>query len=230
MILILYIILIISYFSLLIYRAFNNAESIICKPPNKFIHIFAPPGMGKTTLAAKIVRDNVFRDNREEKTKVYSNVPLIGAIELESVKDLGKYLYQDCIIILDEAGTELSNRNWIKNLDMATIDYIKKHRHYNADIYVFSQANGDVDNKFRELTTVLFMLQRTRIPFQIKAHAIRKKMDLINGQILEFYEWWEDESFRFWTPPHWAYFNSYDIDKTKKPNPNEKCYSKLDLD
>lgn len=227
MIIILYIILFIAFILFVIYRAFSNAEKIICKPPNKFIHIFAPPGTGKTTLAAKIVRDNAFS---EEKKKVYSNVPIIGAIKLESVKDLGKFLYQDCIIILDEAGTELSNRNWTKNLDIKTIEYIKKHRHYNADIYVFSQSNGDVDNKFRELTTVLLMLQRTRIPFQIKAHAIRKKMDLINGQIVEFYEWWEEESFKFWTPPHWAYFNSYDIDKTRKPNPNENYYSKLNLD
>lgn len=212
------------------YRSFEDAEKIICKPPNEFVHIFAPPGTGKTTLAAKIVRDNVIRKLNYENKPVYSNVPILGSIELKSVKDLGKYLYKDCIIVIDEAGSELSNRNWHTNLDDATIDFIKKHRHYNVDVYVFSQSHADVDNKFRELTTKVLMLKKSLIPFKIRALAIKKTTDLINGQIITFYQWLKDESFSFWAPQHWAYFNSYDIDKTKKPNHFKKYYTKIDLD
>lgn len=225
-----YLLFFLIIFIILVYRSFQNAEAIICKPPNEFVHIFSPPGTGKTTYAAKIVRDNIVMKLNEDNKPVYSNVPIIGAIQLHNVKDLGKYLYQDCVIVLDEAGTELSNRNWHNNLDLATIDFIKKHRHYNVDIYVFSQSHGDVDNKFRELTTKILMLQRTWIPFQIHAHAIRKKMDLIGGAIVEYYEWWEEQSFKFFNPNLWAYFNSYDIDKNKKEQQEKKYYTKLDLD
>lgn len=225
-----YLLFLVAGFLFLLYRAYQNAESIICKPPNEFVHIFSPPGTGKTTYAAKIVRDNVVMKLNEENKPVYSNVPIIGAIQLTSIKDLGKFLYMDCVIVLDEAGTELSNRNWHNNLDMATIDFIKKHRHYNVDIYVFSQSHGDVDNKFRELTTKILMLQRTWLPFQINAHAIRKRMDLLGGAIVEYYEWWEEQSFKFFNPNLWAYFNSYDIDKNKKENQQIKYYTKLDLD
>lgn len=188
-----------------IYIGFKKAEKIICRPPNRFVQVFAPPGTGKTTLAAKIVRDA--RINNKE---VYSNVPILTAKEF-SIKDLGTYDFHDCTLIIDEAGTELSNRNWMKNLTEAQITFLKKHRHYNVDIWLFSQAYGDVDNKFRELTTMLLMLKKSKwIPFKIRALAIHKTMDLINGQIVEFFEWDREFSFSFFNPKLWAYFNSYD--------------------
>ena len=81
------------------------------------------------------------------------------------------------------------NAHVVHNLDDAQIRFLKKHRHYGVDIWLFSQAYNDVDNKFRELTTLLIMLKKTLIPFQIKGMAIKKTMDLINGQIVEFFEW-----------------------------------------
>ena len=204
-----------------IYFDMRFIEPIICRSPNDFMHIFAPPGTGKTTLAAKIVREG-FLENK----KVYSNVPIRGALRVD-LKDLGSHMYRDCKIIIDEAGSELSNRSWHSNLSKSQIDFIKKHRHYNVDIYVFSQAYGDVDNKFRELTTKLLMLKKSKIPFYVYAMCIRKVMDLVNGQIVEFYEWNKAESFRFFTPPTWAWFNSYDIDETK-PLPKHEYYTQID--
>lgn len=211
------------------YRSFIHAEKIICRPPNKFVHIFAPPGTGKTTYAAKIVRDNIIEQINEENKPVYSNVPIVGAIQLKSTKDLGKYLFKDCIIIFDEAGTQLSNRTWHVNLDIETIEFIKKHRHYNADIYVFSQSHGDIDNKFRELTTRMLMIKKSKVPFKLNAISIKKTMDLINGQIVEFYEWDKSDSFNFYNPMLWAYFNSYDIDKTKKEYAEKTYYTRKNL-
>lgn len=191
-------------------------ESIICKPPNEFVQIFAPPGTGKTTLAASKVREHlraeIFGKANSENKKVYSNVPVIGAYKFD-IKDLGKKDFRDCILIIDEAGSEVSNRNWHSNLDDDQVKFLKKHRHYNVDVYLFSQAYGDVDNKFRELTTKLYMLKKSRIPFMIYATAIRKRMDLINGQIVQFFEWSPKESFRFFNANLWAYFNSYDEGK-----------------
>lgn len=185
------------------------------------MQVFAPPGVGKTTLAAKIVRESI-----EVGKPVYSNVPIIHADKLD-LKDLGKYMIRDCTIIIDEAGSEVGNRNWQRNLDDKQIKFLKKHRHYNVDIYLFSQAYGDVDNKFRELTTQLLMLKKSKLPFFVYAMSIHKTMDLINGQIVEFFEWDKHESFRFFTPPNWAFFNSYEIDKNLPEKPRE-CYTKSD--
>lgn len=191
-------------------------ERIICKPPNEFVQVFAPPGTGKTTLAARIVRQHVINEAlekaKEENKKVYSNVAIVGAYKFD-IKDLGKYDFRNCILIIDEAGSKVGNRNWHTNLDNDQIEFLKKHRHYNVDIYLFSQAYGDVDNKFRELTTKLYMLKKSKIPFMIKACAIRKNMDLINGQIVQFFEWSRAESFSFFNANLWAYFNSYDEGK-----------------
>ena len=199
----------------------KQAEQIICKSPNKFIQVFAPPGVGKTTLAAKIVREC-----RTNKQVVYSNVPIIGAQKFD-LKDLGKFMFKNCTLIIDEAGSAVGNRSWHSNLDKKQIDFLKKHRHYNVDIYLFSQAYNDVDNKFRELTTQLLMLKKSKLPFYVYAMSIKKTMDLINGQIVEFFEWDKSDSFRFFVVNAWAYFNSYEIDK-KLPPMKIEFYRKSD--
>lgn len=200
----------------------KQSESIICKPPNKFVQVFAPPGVGKTTLAAKIVRNSINQNKR-----VFSNVPIIHAEKLD-LKDMGTYMLRDCTLIIDEAGSVVGNRSWQTNLDKKQIDFLKKHRHYNVDIYLFSQAYNDVDNKFRDLTTQLLMLKKSKLPFFVYAMAIHKTMDLINGQIVEFFEHDRQNSFRFFVVNAWAYFNSYEIDKNL-PQKKEVYYTKSDV-
>ena len=201
-------------FLIIIYRSFKLAEKIISKPPNEFQHIFAPPGSGKTTLASKIVKDAIKNNKR-----VYSNVKIAGAYKM-TIKDIGVYDMSDSIMIIDEAGSDLSNRSWHTNLSHEAIKYLKKHRHYNIDIYTFSQSYGDVDNKFRELTTKILMLKKSKIPFFTKAMAIKKTIDLQNGQIVEFYEIDRPNNYRFFTPPLWAFFDSWEKgEKIKEGKP-----------
>ena len=209
---------------IMIFIHYKVAERIICVPPNVFAHVFAPPGTGKTTLAAKLVRDSFL--NHDTK-KVYSNVPIRGAYKLD-FKDLGKHEYRDCVFLIDEAGIELSNRNWQKNLDDDQIYVLKKHRHYNIDIYVFSQHYNDVDNKLRELTTRILFLKKSKIPFFVYAFAVYKTMELINGQFVEYYEIDKGSSFRFFTANTWAYFNSFDTSQLPKPL-SESQYIQTDL-
>lgn len=201
---------------------FYLAESIICRPPNKFVHCFAPPGTGKTTLLAWIVRKCMLEDR-----EVYSNVPVIGAKKF-SIKDLGKYEFRYCTLLIDEAGSSknLSNRNWQTNLSEDQIEFLKLHRHYDVDIWTFSQAYGEVDNKFRELTTLLLMLKKSRLPFCVHAIALDKKMELINGQIVEYFEINRSDSFRFYKPKTWAYFNSFQTDMKLKKREVEFKYVK----
>lgn len=217
------IIIIILAMIAITYFNFRQAESIICKPPNKFVQVFAPPGTGKTTLAAKIVKEAL-----EEDKKVYSNVPLLGAIKIE-LTDLGTYKLQHCVVIIDEAGTHLNNRNWQKNLTDAQVQFLNEHRHHDVDIYLFSQAYNNVDNKFRDLTTQLLMLKKSKwISFKIRAISIYKTMDLINGQIVEYFEYDKANSFNFFNPSLWAYFNSYYVDKNL-PEMEEFRYIKSEM-
>lgn len=214
------IILYIALFLLIQIINFYVVETIICRPPNIFAHVFGAPGVGKTTLCGKIVRDNMLNDR-----KVYSNVPIVGAFKF-SLKDLGKYEFRHCTFIIDEAGTDLSNRNWQNNLNDDQIRFLKLHRHYDVDIWTFSQAYGEIDNKFRELTTLLLMLKKSRFPFCVHALALRKTIDLVNGQIVEFFEWDKSNSFRYFKPPTWAYFNSYQTDMKLKKKEIEFRYVK----
>lgn len=220
------IIVLIVIFVIISIINFYLAESIICKPPNKFVHVFAPPGTGKTTLCAKIVREAL-----EEGKKIYSNVPIIGAYKF-NIKDLGKFEFRHCILIIDEAGSgkNLSNRNWQNNLSMDQIEFLKLHRHYDVDIWTFSQAYGEVDNKFRELTTQLLMLKKSRLPFCVFAMAIQKTVDLVNGQIVEFFEYDRSNSFRFFKPKTWAYFNSFQTDMNLKVKKIEFRYVKSETE
>lgn len=205
------------------YRALKKAQMIICKKNNDFWEIVAPPGTGKTTLAAKIVREAMAEDK-----KVYSNVPIRGAIQIDIKQDLGIYNIHDAKLIIDEAGSDLNNRSWHKNLTNASVEYIKKHRHYNLDVYCFSQAPGDMDNKFRDLVTRMFLLQRSRKPFYVDAIALQKVMKLEAGQIVQYLEELKEESFSFFIVPCWAYFNSWDkIDGLKEFE--EKIYTILDM-
>lgn len=214
--------IIIFLFSLVftIIRNFYVAEKLICRPSNAFIQIFAPPGTGKTTLAAKLVKEA-----NENNKKVFSNVPIITAYQFD-LKDLGKYDFSNSVLIIDEAGSEMSNRNWHNNLSLEQIQALKLHRHDNIDIYLFSQAYDDVDKKFRELTTQLLMLNKSKIPFFVNATSIRKTMQLINGQILQFFEIDKSNCFRFFVVDKWAYFNSYQ--SKKLPSKKHIKYMKSD--
>lgn len=217
------VVLFIIAIPVLLYFNFRQAEKIICKPPNKFVQVFAPPGTGKTTLAARIVKDAL-----ESNRQVYSNVPLLGASKFE-LHDLGNYKIQHAVLIIDEAGTNLNNRNWQKNLTDAQVQFLNEHRHHDVDIYLFSQAYNNVDNKFRDLTTQLLMLKKSKwIPFCVQAIAIYKTMDLVNGQIVEYFEYDKANSFKFFNYKLWAYFNSYYVDKNL-PNMDDFRYIKPEM-
>lgn len=204
---------------------FKICEEIMSRPNNVFNQVFTPPGGGKTTLAADLVR-KVMHEAESTGRRVYSNVPIIGAYRFD-LSDIGKYEFKHCVWIIDEAGAELSNRNWQHNLNMNQIKTLKLHRHLDIDVWLFSQSYGDVDNKFRELTTGLYMLKRSVIPFKIVAKAIKKNLDLINGQIVEFYEWDKPNFFSFWTIPNWAFFNTEQVNE-KLPKKFFTKYKKID--
>ena len=205
-----------------IYKSFQRSQAIICKKPNEFQSIIAPPGVGKSCYAARIVRENLLIGR-----KTYSTTPIRGAIQIK-IDDLGKYDLHDCDILIDEAGTVLNNRNWHSNADDKCVEFIKKHRHYNVNIYCFSQAPNDFDNKFRDLVTRVYLLNKSKIPFFVYAQAIKKVMRLESGQIVSYLEEEKSESFKFFIPTTWAYFDSWERRKDLK-HMKEHVYTLIDL-
>ena len=115
------------------------------------ICIFGLPGAGKTTLLtafsvralkgkALSVGHFSFKvplgDNRKYK-RVFSNVPLDGCYKLD-FDHLGKYEYDDSLLVIDEAGSLADSRNW-KAFDNDLRDFINMHRHYHCEQIIMSQ-------------------------------------------------------------------------------------------
>ena len=67
---------------------------------------FGVPGSGKTTLAAKIVLENLKRG-----VKTYTNVPIKGGL-LFDASNIGTFDISDGEMILDEAGIQFNNRKF----------------------------------------------------------------------------------------------------------------------
>lgn len=111
------------------------------------ICIFGLPGAGKTTLLtafsvralkgkALSVGHFSFKvplgDNRKYK-RVFSNVPLDGCYKLD-FDHLGKYEYDDSLILIDEAGTLCDSRQW-KNFDDQLRDFLCLHRQQSLKVH-----------------------------------------------------------------------------------------------
>lgn len=110
--------------------------------------VFGAPGCGKTTYAARAVRVAL---EKYDYSHIYCNVPIRGA-ERIAVSDIGVYDIQDSLVIIDEAGIDISNRSW-KGTAKTLIDFLKLHRHYRVSFVFLSQSWSDCDKKIRDLCT-----------------------------------------------------------------------------
>ena len=130
---------------------------------NKLNICFSSPGGGKTTLYAHIV-DKLTR----KKKKVYGNVPITLPPEQAQYfrlienpkKDIGRYDYHRCTILIDESGVDFNNRDW-KSTSQAFIKYIKYHRHFNCTMWWFSQSYNDMDKTIRTLADNIYHIKKT---------------------------------------------------------------------
>lgn len=101
------------------------------KPYDTGIYLyFGLPRSGKSTYAAKLAKKALTAGRA-----VYSNFPIRGTFQITK-DDIGKYLMEDCLIIIDEAGVDFDNRK-MKMTD-EQVYFFKNHGHYQADIAFFS--------------------------------------------------------------------------------------------
>lgn len=180
-------------------------EGVICKR-NDFIIYIGIPGSGKSTIAALIARKVL----KKKKRAVYSNFAIKGTYEFSIKDDLGYYDISNSVLILDELGVDLDNRNWKNNFTQDQVYFIKHHRHYNVDIYGFSQS-FDMDSKMRNLAREYRIVYKSFIPFFVVSRSIGRKIDINKdtGEIIDRYYWKFMSRKFYFMPKSWKLFNSY---------------------
>lgn len=195
---------------------------------------FGLPGCGKTTIMTSIA----FREARRKKYKnVYCNVHVkIPGVTYIDNNCIGVYDLSDCLLLIDEATLFADSRDY-KSFDKSKLTYFLEHRHYNADIFLFTQQWDGVDRKIRVITDRVFYVFKTpltgflfskyyRIPYGIiipdKKHNGEKLGEIIQGYCKpDFFQ--RLFSKRVFRPKYYKYFDSWERPQLP-PLPNR--YSK----
>lgn len=157
------------------------------------VGVFGLPGAGKSTfltwLILRALRDKPLYighlsykrpigEFRHYK-RVFSNIPIDGTYKLD-FDALGKYDFNDSLIIIDEIGTLCDSRKW-KDFDDSLRDFLSLHRHHRTDIVYCSQAL-DTDKKIRDRTAMVFYIERcgsfTRIQTIKKGWKLKEMREL----------------------------------------------------
>lgn len=118
---------------------------------------FGLPGAGKTTVmvyeAMKALKTGRYRN-------VYCNVRIsvFGVTYIDN-ECIGQYDLSDCLILIDEATLFADSRAY-KEFGKDKIEYFLLHRHYNADIILFTQQWDGVDRKIRVITDRVFYVYK----------------------------------------------------------------------
>lgn len=121
--------------------------------------VFGLPRQGKSTyLAYKARQALCTRRGKKRYDRVYSNFDIAGCYPFEYA-DLGKYEFENCLILLDEAGLECDSRKF-KSFSDESKYFFTNHGHYGVDIVVASQGFDDVDKKIRNCTAEYYYVRK----------------------------------------------------------------------
>lgn len=122
---------------------------------------FGLPGCGKTTIMTSIAYK--FAKRKRPYKHIYCNVKLsIPGVTYIDNECIGNYLLRDCLLLIDEATLFADSRAY-KQFDKAKLSYFLEHRHFNADIYLFTQQWDGVDRKIRVITDRVFYVYKSKI-------------------------------------------------------------------
>lgn len=150
------------------------------------------PRAGKTTYLAKIANKcHKAKVKGKKKSKwyydhVYCNEPSVKYTEYIPTKALGLWKTDgDCLFLLDEAGIELNNREWLTLPSYMKVEAaLNGHRKH--DIYLFSQS-VDVDIVFRQRAQDIYLISKFG-SFSVIRH-VRYEPDVDNEthELKDFY-------------------------------------------
>ena len=201
---------------------------------------FGLPGAGKTTIlvyqALKAVKSGKYRH-------VYSNVR-VGVFGVTYIDNscIGKYNLSDCLILIDEATLFADSRAY-KEFDKGKLTYFLEHRHYNADIMLFTQQWDGVDRKIRVITDRVYYVYKGallgswfsryyRIPYGIiipnpKKDQGEKLGDIVQGYckpniIIRLFSPW------IFRPLYYKYFDSWERPELDRLPDKYRPYVEID--
>lgn len=180
-------------------------------------------GAGKSNLASALAQYWIKKGK-----KVYSNFPIKGTYEYD-ISDLGTYLIENCVLILDEAGIDMSNRKILeksmKGIKENNRKFWKLTRHYGIDnIYLFSQA-FDYDITLRRLCDAQYILSPSFFNNWTKITLLKQYWDVteegdspcIKMEIVKF------PHLRCYRKPWFKYYDSFTVDEL--PNKDFSLYN-----
>lgn len=154
---------------------------------------FGPPGCGKSTMAAKLIKKAPRLYDH-----VYSNFLCAGA-RYFNAKDIGTFQFPEhSLVIIDEAGIEFNNRQF-KSFGKDLVYFFKMHRHYKIDIVLFSQSWEDTDITIRRLAVDLYNMKKVgnfSISRRVKMYV---GLDEQTHQLVDAYEFYH--LWAFWNKP-----------------------------
>lgn len=181
--------------------------------PSLYLY-FGLPGSGKSTYASLLVSQCI-----KAGIPVYCNFPVKGTYQFNPVSDLGQYMLENCVIIIDEAGLVFNNRDFVK-FSKSNLEFFKLHRHYNTEIHVFSQGINDCDIKIRQLAQKIFYIERCLMPYSRKIRRVKRYLGIDeNGQLIDKYAFVPFSKKLIWLPSFWNMFDSFEkpLTLSKKP-------------
>ena len=173
------------------------------KKGNKFDYLIGATGSGKSTLSAYYLKKALKKGRR-----VFSFTPLAGAYKID-IKDIGVYDISNSLLIIDEAGITFDNRKFASNFTNEQLEFFKKHRHYNVDILIISQAL-DTDKKLRDLAKRIYLVKRSILPTHIFTRRIKKDV-VINDMTKDLTDGYNFVPFSrkyYLAAKYWRYFES----------------------
>lgn len=195
--------------------------------------VFGKPRAGKTTYAAMVVQKNKRKLLFKQKHKflgrfvraydhVFSNEPTLQDTSLFTVSLLGKFPFpQNSLVIIDEAGIELNNRNF-KNLSNESKRFAAMHGHMRVDVLLLSQ-HVDIDLAYRSRCHSMILMSNRGTFSLIEPIAYSVDVDNERHELIEAYSkrtglqkflsFFLPRGCRlFYRPPWYKYFDSYTDD------------------
>ncbi|WP_160358922.1 zonular occludens toxin domain-containing protein [Clostridium chromiireducens] len=213
--------MIIFYIILCIYMILFCLQIYLTPRHGKLELIMGKAGSGKSTLIAHLVQNA-----NKKKRKVYCNHHVLGATKIDHTW-LGKYMLENCTIIIDEAQICFDNRDF-KSFTKELKFFFSNYRHFQADIYVVSQSWDDLDIKIRRQAKKIYIMQNSFIPFTILLQRIKMKFgvnedktDIVTQfgtSIIPILGWTLKLNFTVW-----HYFDSYSK-PTLPPIPKDELW------
>lgn len=185
---------------------------------------FGLPGSGKTTEIARIAHkvSKMIDKGKCKYSIIVGNVALKGIPHYYKIdfKTIGRIGYPGALILIDESSIEVDSRNW-GTTNKAFIEYLLLHRHWQNDMYFFTQIWNRVDKTIRDITEECVLLHKGKIfrgwtretvihyGIMIPQVGQDRPGEIIMGylqptKISQIFE------RRFWRRPYYKYFDTLD--------------------